>query len=552
MTSKVHRAVLSYLDAAATPTSIAIREYIEKGDYGSLLKMKVKPSDYDNAEKYLVDAQCLAFFSKNQDLPAKIDTRATALKAWWEAEHRCTQTNAFLSRVESGPHDRTTLRFSEFLLKVKKRVAWWLGPIPEELHGFFGPGVTACCRGKLSTVPDKMSVTPSTTASVLPYLKWWGESAWARSLDRRGLLYEAGEFRVDLMDHSIWSSVRKNAKTDRSIEIGPSLNVWYQLYVGKTMKRRFRRRGWDLLNSADLHRRVACEASISGSYATIDLKQASDSIAKILVRLCVPSEWFTLMNDLRTKKIKLPDGRVVHIAKFSGMGNGFTFELESVLFMAICQEILSDLGLPHTANRDVFVFGDDIIVPTEAAQPVINGLRCLGFETNEDKTFISGKFRESCGGDFFEGVAVRPHFLEEDPSEPQQLISFANGLRRVACSHPRGFHVRSDFVKPWFRVLDTIPKAIRDCRGPEDLGDIVIHDDASTWHTKTRNSIRWLRVYRPVVRQITTRRGGSWVGWEEFGDEVRLAHRLYHNDNGIGVLPRNSVEGYKVGWVPRS
>jgi len=552
MQSKVHRAVTAYLATAATPVSIAIQKCLAEGRLGDLLKMKVSPSDYNCAEAYLRDAQALAFFSKRTDLDSGIDTKAAALTAWWEAEHRCARTNAFLATVEFGPHSPETLRFGDFLSKVKKRIAYWLGPIPDALYGRFGPGVTICCRGNLSTVPDKMSVTPSTTSKMLPYLKWWGESAWARSLDERGLLYQDGMFNVDIARASVWSSVRKNSKTDRSIEIGPSINVFHQLFLGKTMKTRFRDKGWDLLLSADLHRRVACEASISGRKATIDLKQASDSVAKRLVKLSFPTQWYELLNDLRVPAITLPDGKVVYLEKFSGMGNGFTFELESVLFMAICQEVLSDMGLPATANTDVYVFGDDIIVPTEAAQNVINALRCLGFEINEDKTFIDGDFRESCGGDYFKGTAVRPFYLEKEPNEPQESIVFANGLRRVGESHHNGFLSRDYLRIPWLRVLDAIPSDIRKCRGPEELGDIVIHDVPDLWVKRTKSCIRYLRCWRPVGRRTDQRSGGTLVTWAEFHDSVMLATRILTVRKAKGVILRGTTEGYKLGWVPYS
>lgn len=552
MQPQVHRAVGAYLAAAATPVTLAIQKCLAEGRLGDLLKMKVNPCDYTNAEQYLFDAQALALFSKRTDLDAGVDTKAVALTNWWEAEHRCARTNVFLKRVESGPHSPTTLRFGDFLSKVKKRVSWWLGPVPESLSGRFGPGVTICCRGTLATVPDKISVIPTTTSQMLPYLHWWEESAWARSLNKRGLLYQDGMLRVTKVRASVWSSVRKNAKTDRSIEIGPSLNVFHQLDVGKTMKRRFRHRGWDLLNSAHLHRQVACEASITGLKATIDLKQASDSVAKQLVKLCVPPEWYQLLSDLRVPAITLPGDKVVYLEKFSGMGNGFTFELESVLFMAICQEVLADMGLPHTANTDVYVFGDDIIVPTEAAQNVINALRCLGFETNEDKTFISGSFRESCGGDFFNGVAVRPFYLEKEPNEPTDLIVFANGLRRVAESHPDGFLSRDYLRIPWLRVLDAIPCDIRRCRGPAILGDIVIHDDETRWFKKTRRSVRYFRVWRPVGRRTPQRLGGTIVAWSEFDESAMLAARLLSRNRRDGVILRGSVEGHKLGWVSYS
>lgn len=62
--------------------------------------------------------------------------------------------------------------------------------------------------------------------------------------------------------------------------------------------------------------------------------------------------------------------------------------------------------------HSISVYGDDIIVPVDEARSLINYLSILGFQTNVDKTYLSGNFRESCGGDFLNGIDVRPFFLK--------------------------------------------------------------------------------------------------------------------------------------------
>jgi hypothetical protein len=104
--------------------------------------------------------------------------------------------------------------------------------------------------------------------------------------------------------------------------------------------------------------------------------------------------------------------------------------------------------------------------------------------------------------------------------------------------------------------LDALPRAIKACRGPKDLGDLVVHDDEQRWITRWRSSIRYVRVYRPVATHV--------VRWEGFAYDVQFAAALYgvptnlptkvggHYPREILVSSRSSVMGYKVGWVPHS
>jgi hypothetical protein len=108
------------------------------------------------------------------------------------------------------------------------------------------------------------------------------------------------------------------------------------------------------------------------------------------------------------------------------MGNGFTFELETLIF---CGLISAVTGLEPGVN--FFVYGDDILVPHKHSKAVLACLRMFGFTPNEKKTHTTGFFRESCGGDFFCGNAVRSVFMKTLPTDALEWMDLHNRLYKA-------------------------------------------------------------------------------------------------------------------------
>jgi hypothetical protein len=95
-----------------------------------------------------------------------------------------------------------------------------------------------------------------------------------------------------------------------------------------------------------------------------------------------------------------------------------TFWLESVCFLAISKAAVEFYNT-HANEDDVrlSVYGDDIIVPTGAAQTVIEWLEALGFIVNHEKSFFdpNHRYRESCGEEYFEGINVSSRYFPRFP-----------------------------------------------------------------------------------------------------------------------------------------
>lgn len=524
----------AYYGAIGTPLSAELKKLAHEGKWDDIVVRRVQPRDYTDATQYFLDASAASFLRKCNDLPVSFDKRAKALAVWKEGEDACYRTNRRLRPYVIGiSHPSANVDVLRHIVGIRKIVSCILGRLPsqEDMLGQFGPGATYSDPSVRSLIADKMNALPSSTSGCFRFLPNWLETKWGRECAN------ATPWRSPVVVRgNRFATAPKDAEKDRPIGAEPSINIYYQLALGKLIRQRLKRVGIDLNSGQDTHRRVACEASITGHLATIDLSNASDTVSSSVVELLLPPEWLEILVDLRSPFTQV-DGRWIKLEKFSSMGNGFTFELETLIFYAICK--YTEMCLIDDESGQTLVYGDDIIVNTLCANPVIKALAFFGFSVNEGKTFVDGKFRESCGGDFFNGQAVRPFSLKELPCEPQHFIAFANGIRRKVSAH---FGELGIFLRPWFSILDQLPVWVRCCRGPEGLGDIVIHDAETRFTTRSRSQRIYVKVYRPARYQK--------VRMSLFDPGVIHACALYGVPWSRGFLmPRDPVTGYKVGWM---
>ncbi len=542
---RLSRIARAFYAAYETPMALAALSAVEAGRWEDLVRLSADPRHYSDASTYYADACVSSFLKKFSGEIAGVDRVKTATDKWWDAEKQNYWTNQRL--LPYVPHRYPGFRpglpepdvsVREFFLRVRKKVEEWIGSAPPQLcDGRFGPGATISDRGRLVTVPDKITSSPTLTSGALWYLPQWSATMWARDAltQQRKLSFVRG---------NRFATVPKTALTDRCIGVEPSINVFYQLGLGRTLRKRLRNAtGWDLDTAQDIHRAVARESSVSLKFATLDLSNASDTVCRNLVRILVPPSWVSEMEALRSPATEV-DGKMVYLEKFSSMGNGFTFELETILFAAIVSSVLecTEHGSGEL-GRDLFVFGDDIICPDGAVRAVTAALNLCGFTVNEGKSF-SGPvpFRESCGGDFFAGEAVRPFYVKEEPHDLAQRFALVNGISRAfRCTDPDSLGPARR--RAWNRARDLVPREFR-LSGPSWLGDVCIHtEEERHWSVRTD---RWGTRH---VRATVTK--GDFIPWKHWSPYVALASLVYGVGQGNrGVMPRDPKLTYVSKWVP--
>lgn len=168
---------------------------------------------------------------------------------------------------------------------------------------------------------------------------------------------------------------------------------------------------------------LAKEGSSSGYYATLDLSEASDRVSLAMARAVysICPDFLDLVEACRSHRAILPSGKLIHLKKFASMGSAMCFPTEALTFFCVIvasridrAKVAVDARSVKRFSRDVYVYGDDIIVPADEALATCDDLHAFGLKVNYHKSFWTGKFRESCGSDYYDNLKVTPVYLRHD------------------------------------------------------------------------------------------------------------------------------------------
>jgi hypothetical protein len=283
----------------------------------------------------------------------------------------------------------------------------------------FGPGASNGIQG--THTAEKISQPMSCTLLAKPLV------LALRSRNVYFYTYDTGnkDDGTILVDGSRLTTVPKNEETERTIAIEPSGNMALQLSIGEYITAVLKSIGLDISTQQNKNKLLAKIGSLHDSLVTIDMSSASDMFSVELVRRLLPVGLYEAMMKIRSQSTILPDGRSVQLNMMSTMGNGFTFPMMTLVFVALIYAVRLKKGGPsrYVDWSKTGVYGDDIIVPKHESSGLIDCLEGCGFIVNHSKSFLSGPFRESCGGDFYNGVDVTPFYVKELATESHVYIA---------------------------------------------------------------------------------------------------------------------------------
>lgn len=520
------------------------------GEYEQLLALEIDHELYDDPSAFADDYLVTKVLSKSMAVPTSYDKEKVAYDKWIQAEDLCRSTNERLKAYRDRPitdwpaRDRIVNLAIDFCHEALGPLTrGTLNRVSEEMG--FSDGATTAVR-RVVTRGRKFSAREVTTTSELLS---WGlfcmPDLWKRRLNpHKKHVCEEGslENRVtgfQVVEHNQLSFVPKNAKTHRAITVENDLNIFVQRGIGKVVRQKLANIGLHLDTQWRVNQALAARASFD-ALATIDLSSASDTISRELVRLFVPDDWYELMDWARPKYSAYKrDGEVIthKLEKFSGMGNGFTFELETLIFYCV----LKAAKVVNSSVAPISAFGDDMICGVDILKDVCEALDFLGLKVNSDKSFGKTTFHESCGADYFKGVNVRPFFLKAEQTtyeDHQFLYLYCNNIRRYANRRNGGYSCDSRFLPAWLCCYCSISPTARVF---VPSFDYATNGVVGNWD-EAQPSIRWAAAQRGALAT------NGWSGWLFSGYfRKQVETQQFREGAYVGSLTGVSTDAFTYG-----
>lgn len=541
-TTKLAQDILKAID---TPKSLAI-SLILRYDLSALNQITCYPSDYPDSRilattvQFSDDYQAYNLLRKLDGLVDSDLLLSTTYRKFVDAEHLCARTNIEFAQWErrkvSYPSDVECVLFY-----AQQKIASILAKSRLFDHDCgFGPGASSSCRGLKTHVLYKLAKRPDCSDKLRPYLNSY-LSKCTSYLDACTGQDSDGPYSLIQQPNVFWNTLRtvpKDSRSLRTISIEPHGSIFYQKMIGSWIRSGLKSIGLDLDTRQDVNGRLARRGSIDDSFSTIDFESASDSISFKLVEFLLPNYAFRQLNAARSTHTKLPDGRLLPLQKFSSMGNGFTFELETAIFYSLLYGCYRHLGLPAHTNdspdTNLSVFGDDVICLSSVTKLFLKVSHYCGFKANSNKTFVNGPFRESCGYDYFNGIQISPFRLKKLIRTPFDLIDAANRLRSRTMigifSDPR-------YKNAWLNLVHRLPpNLVTYCPfgGSNTSLWVSLFDIKYTTFYKNSNLI--IRTFRVLPIRVS----------ESFPGRTIYAAALYSAGSELSFNTRSSPIHYKA------
>lgn len=500
--------LIDLLESINTPYSLSLALQVRSGSFEP---RKIHPSDYNDLSLYRSDVFAEALFKKERDFIYKTPNKVRydeCCASFYENEYVCTR------QALSIP------TFDYLLDRPRKLIASWL-------KGFsfdrmkksiikFGPGTTYGTSGVNSTLDYKLVTDLTITRSCFDLY----QGLTANSLLDTNL-EDHRPFRV--VNGNRFTTVEKTYDKDRPICVEPICNMSVQLAIGSELRKCLNRQLPVVLDELPEYHHMRLMRNGS-NLATIDLSSASDTISSELVKALLPEHIYRYLDQSRSPYTRI-NGRWEKNDKISSMGNGFTFELETLIFLALARSV----------DPSATVFGDDIICDARKAHYLVTNLKRFCFIPNMSKTFIDGPFKESCGLDVWNKTNVRPIFLRNSPygKTTVSLRCIYNYLQNIDRYLRSYFGDDDNYVfrnRAFQRILRCIPKSLAFFGPPERVE--FIPAPRSKWKTSYKGfvlKVKGLAVrprYRPICTDLRT-------------SERLIVYALLQGDSR-GVLPRDT------------
>lgn len=298
-----------------------------------------------------------------------------------------------------------------------------------------GPGATNTPTEK--TERFRPRVLYKQINDVLDYQEWWYSNPWEACLKSREFLRLHKE--MVLYPTARFKFVPKTWNKPRGICIEENEMQVMQQAVRVMMYQLFQDTLYPNVALAEqsVNANLALMASIDRKNATIDMSEASDRISRELVSWLFQDnqEFHDVLMALSTRFVEPPKElsvefpNLIRVNKFAPMGSALCFPVMTLVHLALVRSIIEHGAYEniHDLLDRVYVYGDDIVLPSETVEDVYHWLPKFGMKLNKTKSFYRSHFRESCGIHAYKGRDVTPVYIKYTP--------YHNNAKAVAAAY---------------------------------------------------------------------------------------------------------------------
>lgn len=519
--ARLKSVLCEFYESLDTPRSLACWILFRESEFAQLVNLSINPLNYTESDTSLFgkDYAATKIVSKYPFKHKDLDPIGTAEQSFLTAEKQCLETNQRIAAYRKGQHSQ----FCDLIRRTASYVEQILGNVSydgiEDLK--FGPG------GSIG-VPRRVACTFEKLKDEISCGSFLKDSGFAEKL------VPGSTFRVTACNELYL--VPKNSKTHRSICKEPTLDTHIQRFFGKQIARRLLRYGIDL-STQTRNQHAAVANSRSDHCATIDLAMASDTLSKEVVSLLLPERWYSALDSVRSAGTKFLGNNLTY-EKFSSMGNGYTFELETLVFFCAAKAVV------HKQDWDkILVYGDDIVIPGKYFEVFNEYLAFLGFSVNKAKSHVYGLFRESCGYDAFNGTVITPFYIKEPLSNESKVLHLANSLYTYHVGAPHSRFNCDNLAPLYDRVCRWLSPKVQSIRVPESFGDsgLIGPWDASRPNVRFNRKLQSWEVHHISLVPIPIK----WYGdFETAFLRAKLIRNGYNASSDIRCL-REQARAYK-------
>jgi len=340
-------------------------------------------------------------------LPCSDARNRRAMEKYIECEKDVRQFDSQVGERDLADFERMSNLLFERVFTVVDRDVYYDRLLPKHGPGSVADYLTSNGKYNQRTWTSRLSEVFLPDRYLIP------NPRYSKELDKIDILEPEAEMPVRVI------TVPKTLKTPRIIAIEPTCMQYTQQALLRSILEAFYRDellsrliGFDdQVPNQDLAR----QGSADNRTATLDLSEASDRVSNQLV-MSMTQRWPYLQRAIqacRSRRADVPGHGVKRLAKFASMGSALCFPMEAFVFTT-----LIFLGIERSLNTtltkkdvksflgSVRVYGDDLIVPVDHVHTIVQTLEHFGARVGLDKSFWTGKFRESCGKEYFNGHDV--------------------------------------------------------------------------------------------------------------------------------------------------